>query len=76
MLNVVQMKEKRDPIFISEESFSCNGGGGALGHPKIYLTFGKRADIDCPYCGRHFHHDPNESNGRIDGVTELGDEEH
>ena len=32
---------------------SCDGGGGALGHPKVYLTLvdGK---VECPYCDRRF----------------------
>lgn len=33
---------------------ACDGGGGALGHPRVYLNMGNRQDIDCPYCGRHY----------------------
>lgn len=33
---------------------SCDGGGGALGHPRVYLNMGTRHEIDCPYCGRQF----------------------
>lgn len=32
----------------------CDGGGGALGHPVVYLNMGDRPRIDCPYCGRRF----------------------
>ena len=31
----------------------CDGGGGALGHPLVYLKIDDRA-VDCPYCGRRF----------------------
>lgn len=33
---------------------SCNGGGGALGHPQIWLTFGKYGTVVCPYCSKKF----------------------
>ena len=33
---------------------SCNGGGGALGHPQIWLTFGKNGTVVCPYCSKKF----------------------
>ena len=33
---------------------SCNGGGGALGHPQIWLTFGKDGTVVCPYCSKKF----------------------
>lgn len=32
----------------------CDGGGGALGHPVVYLNMGDKSQIDCPYCGRRF----------------------
>lgn len=39
---------------------TCDGGG-ALGHPRVYLTLeaghgetGKGGEIDCPYCGRRY----------------------
>ena len=33
---------------------SCNGGGGPLGHPQIWLTFGKDSTVVCPYCSKKF----------------------
>ncbi|MEK9723571.1 MAG: zinc-finger domain-containing protein [Rhodospirillaceae bacterium] len=33
---------------------ACDGGGGALGHPKVYLEMGAANEIVCPYCSRHF----------------------
>ncbi|HSO42731.1 MAG TPA: zinc-finger domain-containing protein [Rhodospirillales bacterium] len=32
----------------------CDGGGGALGHPLVYLNMGDEDEIACPYCSRHF----------------------
>ena len=33
---------------------ACDGGGGALGHPRVYLEMGGKDEVDCPYCGRKF----------------------
>jgi uncharacterized Zn-finger protein len=33
---------------------ACNGGGGALGHPLVYLNLAPRGRIECPYCSRLF----------------------
>ncbi len=33
----------------------CDGGGGALGHPKVYLEMGEETHVSCPYCGRLFY---------------------
>lgn len=39
---------------VSSSNVSCDGGGGALGHPKIYLDMGKEKKIVCPYCSKLF----------------------
>lgn len=33
---------------------ACNGGGGALGHPKVYYTFEGQDEVTCGYCDRLF----------------------
>ncbi len=33
---------------------ACDGGGGALGHPLVYLPIGNKPFIVCYYCGRRF----------------------
>ena len=33
---------------------SCNGGGGALGHPQIWLNVGEDNKVTCPYCSAVF----------------------
>ncbi len=35
------------------EEVACDGGG-AYGHPLVYLPFGKKDTIVCYYCGRRF----------------------
>ena len=33
----------------------CDGGGGALGHPRVYLNIKPDLGyIDCPYCAKRF----------------------
>ncbi len=32
---------------------SCDGGGGALGHPKVFLTL-VDGEVECPYCDKKF----------------------
>ena len=39
--------------FVSEKKVSCDGGG-ALGHPKIFLDMGENDEIICPYCSKLF----------------------
>jgi uncharacterized Zn-finger protein len=33
---------------------SCNGSGGALGHPRVYLNLAPSGRVECPYCSRLF----------------------
>ena len=41
-------------IEVTETVVACNGGGGALGHPLVFLNLESEGAIDCPYCGRRF----------------------
>ncbi len=43
-----------DTIVADSPSVSCDGGGGALGHPRVFLRIGGSGEIACPYCGRRF----------------------
>ena len=46
--------EPPEIIDVDEPVVRCDGGGGALGHPAVYLNMGEKTEIDCPYCGRRF----------------------
>jgi uncharacterized Zn-finger protein len=39
-------------ITVDTDRVACDGGGGALGHPKVYLNLGKDGRVECPYCSR------------------------
>lgn len=41
------------PIMAASANVACDGGGGPLGHPRVFLTMdGGR--VVCPYCSRTF----------------------
>ena len=40
------------PIPVRGPRVACNGGGGPLGHPQVWLTLGTDGEITCPYCSR------------------------
>jgi uncharacterized Zn-finger protein len=33
---------------------ACDGGGDALGHPRVYLEMGDENFVECPYCDKRF----------------------
>ena len=45
-------------FYVDSDSAACDGGGGALGHPRVYLSIDKSGRATCPYCGRVFVRDP------------------
>lgn len=32
----------------------CDGGPGALGHPRVYYVIGDEGYVECGYCDRRF----------------------
>ena len=47
-------KSSANVILTKQSRVACNGGGGALGHPQIFLTLGNDGRVMCPYCSREF----------------------
>jgi uncharacterized Zn-finger protein len=43
-----------ETIYVDEGIVACNGGGGPLGHPRVYLNLGPAGKVECPYCSRLF----------------------
>ena len=43
-----------ETIIVNTTRVSCDGGGGALGHPKVYLQMGDENFVECGYCDRRF----------------------
>ena len=47
-------KSSANVIVTKQLRVACNGGGGTLGHPQIFLTLGNDGRVTCPYCSREF----------------------
>ena len=41
-------------VLTQQSRVYCDGGGGALGHPQIWLNLGTGGTVTCPYCSREF----------------------
>lgn len=46
--------EAPETLEVDETVVSCDGGGGALGHPRVFLNMGEKGWVECPYCDRKF----------------------
>jgi uncharacterized Zn-finger protein len=45
--------EPVETIEVDDTTVACDGGKGALGHPRVFLQLAD-GKVDCPYCGRRF----------------------
>ena len=45
--------EPPETIVVEDTTVACDGGG-ALGHPRVFLNLGDKGEIECPYCDRRF----------------------
>jgi uncharacterized Zn-finger protein len=43
-----------ETITIDAMVAACDGGEGALGHPKVYLNLAPSGSAECSYCSRRF----------------------
>lgn len=50
---MLQVPEPPEVIEVDSIHVSCDGGGGALGHPKVFLKL-ENGEVECPYCDRKF----------------------
>ena len=42
-----------ETIHVDERTVACDGGDGALGHPRVFLRILDH-EVTCPYCSRHY----------------------
>lgn len=47
-------KQPTEVLDVEDVVVACDGGGGALGHPMVYLNIAASGRVDCPYCGRRY----------------------
>ena len=46
--------EPPEVVVVETHRVSCDGVGGALGHPRVYLEMGEKGFVECGYCDRRF----------------------
>lgn len=46
--------QEPETILSDSRKVSCNGGGGALGHPVVWYEMGDEDMVECMYCDRRF----------------------
>ena len=63
--------EAPEIIVVNSTRVSCDGGGGALGHPKVYLEMGDENFVECGYCDRRFVLSPQAIAARAEGEAEA-----
>ncbi|XP_058806323.1 NADH dehydrogenase [ubiquinone] iron-sulfur protein 6, mitochondrial [Phymastichus coffea] len=53
----INLIEEVPPASKKARVVSCDGGGGPLGHPKVYINLDKPGNHACGYCGLRFYKD-------------------
>jgi len=43
-----------ETVVVWSKRIACDGVGGVLGHPRVYLEMGEGDFVECPYCDRRF----------------------
>lgn len=43
-----------ETVYTDKTEVVCDGGDGALGHPRVYLHMDEAGRVECPYCDRLF----------------------
>ena len=41
-------------VVVTQHRVMCDGGGGPLGHPRVYYDLGDENWVECGYCDRRF----------------------
>ena len=49
--------DEKDVVMVQSKRVKCDGGGGALGHPVVWLDMGDDDFVICKYCDRVFRLD-------------------
>ncbi len=42
-----------ETFHVTERTVACDGGEGALGHPRVFLRIAG-TEVTCPYCSRRY----------------------
>ena len=47
-------------IYVKDRRIACDGGGGALGHPRVWYSL-EDGEAECGYCDRRYIYDPSKA---------------
>lgn len=50
----MSQNKTQDIILVNSHRTSCDGGGGALGHPMVWMEMGADGEVVCKYCDKRF----------------------
>ncbi|MBV9749338.1 MAG: zinc-finger domain-containing protein [Acetobacteraceae bacterium] len=66
--------EPPEVVRVHSRRVACDGVGGALGHPRVYMELGEAGWVECGYCDRRFvligHGEITEDEALAPGVYE------
>lgn len=54
MPDAIPVAADDETFLVTTSAVGCDGGGGALGHPLIYLSLEPGGEVTCPYCSRRY----------------------
>jgi uncharacterized Zn-finger protein len=56
-----ELIEEIEEIYLDSKTAACDGGGGGLGHPRVFLAIDQSGRVECPYCSRRFVYAPDKA---------------
>ncbi|KRX75972.1 putative NADH dehydrogenase [ubiquinone] iron-sulfur protein 6, mitochondrial [Trichinella sp. T6] len=59
----MELIAKVKPVASKERIVQCDGGGSALGHPRVFINLDKPGNHACGYCGLRFYNENAPSDG-------------
>lgn len=54
MSSSAEQRPAPETVEATSRRIACDGLGGGLGHPRVFLTIGAEGFVDCTYCDRRF----------------------
>ncbi|MEQ1782823.1 MAG: zinc-finger domain-containing protein [Hyphomonadaceae bacterium] len=48
------LADNPEVVLVATKKVACDGGGGALGHPKVWYDMSEQDYVECKYCDRLF----------------------
>ena len=51
---VMDLGPAPEVVLVASHRIACDGVGGALGHPRVWVEMGAAGFVECPYCDRRF----------------------